>query len=164
MLAYSYQPPFALRLPTGNSNTSLVNIIVQVRDILNCVTEYTLRPVIVRSDAAEVTTLIDALQQTSVQTINNNPTIQLLASGNPNVVGQVLTSVSQVFNQINNENIDNAISSEMIEQIAVRSTASSFFRRCSRGQYFDFAVGRNESSDGQSSRSTRFDFKRSSSF
>ena len=154
MLAYSYQPRFALRLPTGNSNTSLVNIIVQVRDILNCVTEYSLRPVVVQSDIAEVTNLVDALQQTSVQTINNNPTIQLLASGNPNVVGQVLTSVSQVFNQINSENIDNAISSETIGQIDVRSTASSFFRWCSRGQYFDFSIGRHESSDGQSLHST----------
>lgn len=115
MLAYSYQPRFTLRLPTGNSNTSLVHIIVQVRDILNCVSEYSLRPVIVRADTAEVTTLVDALQQTNVQTINNNPTIQLLASGNPNVVGQVLTSVSQVFNKINSENIDHAISSETVE-------------------------------------------------
>lgn len=125
MLAYSYSPRFTLRLPVGNTNTSIVNIIVQIRDILNCVAEYSLRPVIVRADTAEVATLANVLQQTDIKTINNNPTVQLLASKNPNVVGQVLTAVSQVFNQINSENIHQAISSKAMNSINIHSIRHS---------------------------------------
>lgn len=112
MLAYSSRPQITLRLPIGNTNTSLVHIIIHIRDVLNAVTEYPLHSVLVQADTAEVTALTDVLQQTDVRSINQNPTIQVLSSGNPNVVSQVLTAVSQVFNQINHATIENAVSSK----------------------------------------------------
>ena len=112
MVAYGYQPEFRVRLPSGNKNTSLIYLSIQIRDLLNGVTNYPLNPILVRTDKTEVTSLVQLLQQSRIQLMNNNPTIRALASGNPNVVGQVLTTVSQVFNQINRENIDQAIASQ----------------------------------------------------
>ena len=50
--------------------------------------------------------------QTSSNGDTTNPIIQLLASGNQNIVGQVLTSISQQFNQMNNDLVDKAVSSK----------------------------------------------------
>jgi hypothetical protein len=41
---------------------------------------------------------------------DNNPIIQLLASGNENTVEQVLTSLAQQLNEMNIENVDRAVS------------------------------------------------------
>ena len=46
--------------------------------------------------------------------INTNPTIQLLASKNLNMVGQILSSISRVFNDINSQSLDNATASNYI--------------------------------------------------
>jgi len=48
--------------------------------------------------------------QSSSNAINNNPIVRLLASGNQNTVGQILTSLSQQFNQMNNQSLDKAVS------------------------------------------------------
>jgi hypothetical protein len=45
---------------------------------------------------------------------NNNPLVQLLSSGSQNTVGQVISSISQEFNKMNNENVDKAVSSKII--------------------------------------------------
>ena len=112
MLAYSSSSRSYLRLPAGSKNGSLVNIIVEIRDILDCPTEYRISPVVVQTDSAEIDSLISVMQQTSVGAMNTNPTIQLLASGNPNVIGQILTSISQVFNEMNTEQVKSAAASE----------------------------------------------------
>jgi hypothetical protein len=44
--------------------------------------------------------------------INNSEIVRLLASENQNTVGQIIISISQQFNKINNENIDKAVSSK----------------------------------------------------
>jgi hypothetical protein len=41
-----------------------------------------------------------------------NPFVPLLTTGNQNIVGQILISLSQEFNQINLENIQNAVDSK----------------------------------------------------
>jgi hypothetical protein len=45
---------------------------------------------------------------------NNNPLVQLLSSEDQNTVGQVISSISQEFNKMNNENVDKAVSSKII--------------------------------------------------
>jgi len=50
--------------------------------------------------------------ENSPDSLTTNPFIQLLASGNQNTVGQVLTSISQQFNKINSESLQNAVSSK----------------------------------------------------
>ncbi|CAF4446016.1 unnamed protein product, partial [Adineta steineri] len=61
------------------------------------------------ADFATINDLIDKITNSS-NTITNNPIVRLLSSGNQNVVGQMIISLSQEFNQMNNENFDKAIS------------------------------------------------------
>ena len=75
--------------------------------------------VTVLPDSAGINDLISNLQSSSNQ-ITNNPIVQLLASGNQNTVGQVLTSLSQQFNKMNNENLDKAVSSRVSIFISMR--------------------------------------------
>jgi hypothetical protein len=112
MVAFSYVSTFEMRLPAGIANTSLINIIVQIRDRLNCVAEYHISSVVVMSDKAEVNQLADVIRQQNTQTINMNPTVKLLASGDPNTIAQVIISISNVLNDINKETVATAVSSE----------------------------------------------------
>ncbi len=110
MIAFSSVSNFQIRLPAGNDNTSLINLIVHIRDIYDCVTEYNLSSPIVVPDTAAINSLIEDLQ-VSTSATNNNPIVQLLASGNQNDVGQVITSLSQVFNTMNTQSLNKAVSS-----------------------------------------------------
>ena len=112
MLAFTSAIQSQLLLPAGDDNTSSVNIIVHIRDILNCVTQYDIYSLIVVPDTVGINTFVNVLQQTNVEIINTNPAIQLLAGGNPNIVGQILTSLSQVFNEMNIQSIETAVSSK----------------------------------------------------
>ena len=44
MIAFSMMPIFQVRLPMGDSNTSLLHLIVEIRDLLNCVAEFKMDP------------------------------------------------------------------------------------------------------------------------
>jgi len=111
MLGFTTQSSFQIRLPVGDDHTSLLNMSVLIRDMLNCVAQYNMQTVMVIPDSAGITTLIDAVQQPTNEA-NSNPLVQLLASGNQNTVGQVITSLSQVFNKMNSESVESAVASE----------------------------------------------------
>ncbi len=113
MIAFSSVSTVQLRLPAGNDNQSLVHIIGYIRDTLDCVTEFNISSVVVASDLEEINNLVNNLQKSSNE-LTNNPLIQLLASGNQNTIGQVISSLSQEFNKINNQSIGNAVSSKKI--------------------------------------------------
>jgi hypothetical protein len=49
----------------------------------------------------------------SLNEMKNNPIIQLLSSGNQNTVGQIMTSISQEFDKVNNQTTEKAISSKV---------------------------------------------------
>ena len=112
MVAYTPSPRSQLRLPTGNEETSSVRVTVQIRDTLNCITEYNLNPTIVVPDTSAINSLVDVLQTATATAINNNTIIQLLAGGNPNTVAQIMTSISQVFNEMNTRSVQWAASSK----------------------------------------------------
>ncbi len=114
MLAFSPIPTFQLRLPSGNDNTSLIHIVGSIRDTLNCITEFNISSVVVVSDSQAITNFIDSLQQSSGGN-TNNAFVQILASGNQNAVGQVISSLSQQFNTINNQTVEYAVASEKID-------------------------------------------------
>jgi hypothetical protein len=61
-------------------------------------------------DSVAAIQLVSDLANSSQSGVTN-PIVQLLASGNQNIVGQVLTSISQQFNRMNDDMVDNAISS-----------------------------------------------------
>jgi len=113
MVAFSSVASIELRLPAGDDTSSLVHIIGYIRDTLDCVTEFNVSSVVVVTDSEGINNFVDILQ-TSSSRLTNNPLVQILASGNQNMVGQVISSLSQVFNKINNQTVENAVASEDI--------------------------------------------------
>jgi hypothetical protein len=109
IIAFSPLSKFQIRLPSGDDQT-LLHLIVDIRDQLNSITEFNMTSVNVIPDSAGIADLIDNIQSSS-SGITANPIVQLLASENQNIVGQILTSLSQQFNQMNSESVDNAVSS-----------------------------------------------------
>jgi hypothetical protein len=107
ILAFSAVSTFQVRFPAG---TPLLHLIISIRDTLNCIAEYNMSSISVVPDSAGIAELINNLQNPS-NGITNNPIVQLLAGGNQNTVGQVITSLSQQFNQMNSQNVENAVSS-----------------------------------------------------
>ena len=106
MIAFSPASSFTVRLPTGK-----LNLIIHIRDRLDCIKEVNISSVDVGSDTKEINSLINTLKNSSNE-IKNNSIVQLLASGDQNTVGQVITTISQEFNKMNNESFDKATSSK----------------------------------------------------
>ena len=108
IIAFSFVSNFKVYLPAGNEDTSLLNLVVHIRDTLDCITEYNMSSVVVRPDSTGITDVISSLQSAST----NIGFVRLLSGGNQNTIGQLLTSFSQEFNKMNTENVDNAVSSK----------------------------------------------------
>ena len=100
IIAFSFQSEFEVRLPHGK-----LNLIVHIRDLLDCIAEFNLSSIDVLSDTKTNLNLINQ--------INDNPLIQLLFTANQNTIGQVITSISQEINQMNNESLVKAVSSKI---------------------------------------------------
>ncbi|CAF4254278.1 unnamed protein product [Rotaria sp. Silwood2] len=125
MIAFSPVSLFQVRLPSGDDQTSILNIVIYIRDLLDCLTEMNMSSISVMPDLSTITDLINNLQSSS-NIIQNNPIVQLLASGNQNIVGQIITSVSQQFNKMNNESLDNAASNGIpLASISIASLGST---------------------------------------
>ncbi|CAF1149550.1 unnamed protein product [Adineta ricciae] len=105
-IAYSSISTYEVRLPMGDNQTSLLQLSVQIRDHLDCVTEVNVSSVIVRRDTAAINDFISAIQNSSSE-LSNNQIVQLLASRNQNIVVQILTSISQ---QLNDESVQQILS------------------------------------------------------
>ena len=99
MIAFSSLSEFNVRLPIGNN----LNLIIHIRDTLDCIKEYNITSVTVIPDSEIISQLIQN---------SNNSIVRLLSSGNQNIIGQVLTSVSQQFNQRNIQSLEDAVSSK----------------------------------------------------
>ncbi|CAF1545398.1 unnamed protein product, partial [Adineta steineri] len=109
IVAFSSEYNFQVRLPAGDNGTSLLNLVVYVRDLLNSITQVNISSVSVMKNSEIINDLIDKITNSS-STITNNPIIRLLSSGNQNIVGQMIIALSQELNQISSENLDKAIS------------------------------------------------------
>jgi hypothetical protein len=79
--------------------------------MIDCVTAYNLQTITVLPDSAGIAALMNVVQKPGNEA-NSNPLGQLLASGNQNTVGQILTSLSQVFNKLSNASMQSAVASE----------------------------------------------------
>ena len=123
MLAFSAVSLIRLRLPAGNVNTSSVlHLSVSIRDRQDCLTEFPLSSVVVLTDSDEIDQFIVALQgsePSSSNSLNANPLVRILSSGNQNAVGQVISSLAQQFNQINTDALRTAVESEFDPKVRV---------------------------------------------
>ena len=102
LIAFSLVVTFQVYLPAGE-----FHLIVHIRDTADCVTVYNLSSMIVQSDLTGTLNLMNNIADSST-----NPLILLLSSGNQNMAGQVISSVSQQLNTMNNQTIDQVISSK----------------------------------------------------
>ena len=109
MLGFSVWSVIETRLPSpNNESSSILNLVVHIRDYLNCVREYELEPVTVRPDHMEIEAFVDVLTNSQVHSTNNS-ILQQLTTGNQNVVGQIVTTISQALNQNNKETLEKTI-------------------------------------------------------
>jgi hypothetical protein len=116
MLAATAAPRFKLRLPAGDSNISLVNILVEIKDTLNCVTQQRLTtPVIVTANKDEIERLVNDLQQPITEDNDINKIFGLPDDSGQNMIEQVLKSFLQEINEMNNHNLEIAIASKSIK-------------------------------------------------
>jgi hypothetical protein len=106
MVAFSPISNFQVRLPTGK-----LNLIIHIRDQLDCINETNLSSVNVVSDTTQVLDLIKNLQNSSVE-MTNNSIAQLLAGGDQNTFGQIIATISQDIDTINNQSFDKVVSSK----------------------------------------------------
>ena len=82
---------------------------VSIRDTMNALVQVNLTLITVRPDSAAVHQLMQQLQTSA--SVSNNSLVQMLLTGDPNKVGQVLTSVTQQINDINTQLINETASS-----------------------------------------------------
>ncbi|CAF3130688.1 unnamed protein product [Rotaria sp. Silwood2] len=104
MFAHSYVSNIQLLLSTTDDNTSLINIIVYIRDSYDCAAEFNISSIIIVPDWTYMENLIANFQNST-----NDLFVQMLSSGNQNMVSQVVTSLSQQFNIMNNQAIKTAL-------------------------------------------------------
>jgi hypothetical protein len=116
IVAFSEVSIFQVRLPAGDDQTSLLYLIINIRDTLDCITEFNMSSISVLPDLVGIANLISDIQSSS-SAITTNPTVQLLASGNQNIVGQVIVALSQQFNKMNSESLNTAVSGESPDNI-----------------------------------------------
>lgn len=90
ILAFSPASHFQVRLPSG-----YLNLVVHIRDRLNCLTEYHLSSIDVLSSPIETQNI-------------------LFLTGNQNKIEQVISLKAQELNQMNFANIQNAVSSKYL--------------------------------------------------
>ncbi len=107
---------FQVLLPAGDDQTSLLHLVVNIRDILDCITEFNLSSISVLPDLVGIANLISDIQSSS-GAITANPTVQLLARGDQNTVAQVISAVSQQFNKMNSESLNTAVSGKSPDSI-----------------------------------------------
>ena len=107
MIAFSSISNFSVRLPCGDANTSLLHLVIVIRDTFDCVTELNMTSVFVISDPSTFTMLMNIAYNPPT----TNPLVQILSSGNQNIIGQLLISLSQKLSQLNSESVNMAVSS-----------------------------------------------------
>ncbi|CAF1362531.1 unnamed protein product [Adineta ricciae] len=107
VIAYSSISLFQVRFPAGDNQTGSLHLILQIRDTLDCITEVNMSSIIIGPDYVGLTNLIND------------------QSENQNIVGQLITSLSQQFNQINIDSLDSIMSNEIpITTISITLLAS----------------------------------------
>ena len=87
IIAFSPVSSFQVRLPVGK----YLNLVIRIRDILNGITEFNLSSVTVTSKPIN---------------LSEQSFVELLSSGNQNIIGQVLTLVNDEFDRIYNQIIE----------------------------------------------------------
>jgi len=108
MIGFSLTAAFKLRLPIWNNKSSLINIDVYIRDKYDCITEYYILPLYVFEESKEIENWFKNFKD-SKNDLTKTSFVNGLLIGNENDIGRILTSVSQQFNKINNDSLNNVV-------------------------------------------------------
>ncbi len=135
MLAHTTESIIKLRLPASIDQTTTLNIVAQIRDTFDLVTEFNLTPVTVVPDFIAIRNLINVLQKTD-NDLSGDLLIQLLTNGDQNTIGQIITSLSEVFYEMNDETIKNAALSKDLFKTLIKIIVFSLYRWYSDNQDF----------------------------
>ena len=108
MIAFSTVSDFQIRLSSENP----IHLVVSIRDTLDCVTLFNLSLITIVVDNSPINGLMDTLIN-SPQALTSNALVQLLSSGTQNAVGQVITAISQQFNRISTQAVEDTLSSKL---------------------------------------------------
>ncbi len=102
MIGHASESVIGVRLPASIDERSTLNILVHIRDTLDSISEFHLPSINVRPDYLAIKNFIQNLEKIN----SKNDTIsQLLNNGDSNTLGQLTTSISHLFNEINHQNI-----------------------------------------------------------
>ena len=94
MLGYTTKSMYQLYLPASIDPSSPLFILIQIRDTLGCVREVNLSSVMVYSDLSTIDNFLENLEEGNEST------------------RQMIHSITQVLNEMNEQNLQRAISSE----------------------------------------------------
>lgn len=89
------------------------NLIVSIRDTFDGVTEYALQPIHIVSDEFIFENFIDELQRMGPD-LSNNPIYRALTSIDPEIVGQMLFSLSRILDEKNDQFIHRGMQSKTL--------------------------------------------------
>ena len=102
MLAFTTETSSQIILPASDDNISPLNLTVHIRDKLNCVTEFSMEPIMVTQDKSLIDEFMNVVQNTNNKT-SNHPIIRVLAGRDHNRVGQICIALSQELNKKNKQ-------------------------------------------------------------
>ena len=107
IVAFSSVSDFTIRLPSQDIYETRFNLTVTIRDTLYCLTSVNLPIVTVTADVPRISQLVESVYN-STAALNTDSLVRLLSAGNQNTVTQLITSLSQYFNQLAMQNTDDA--------------------------------------------------------
>ncbi len=100
MLGFTNQSIYHLRLPSSIHEKTSLQILVQIQDTLGSVTEFNLSSIIVFTN---LSTFLE------VQHLMNKSILQLFESDDQNTIGQIVISISNILNELHDQNIETII-------------------------------------------------------
>ncbi len=107
ILAHTTDSIISLRLPASIDPTTQFYTVVHIRDKFDCIREVHLSPVTVLADISAIEHFVNISQYS-----NDDPIWQVLISKDQNIVGQMITSISQIFTEMNYHMIKNVARSK----------------------------------------------------
>lgn len=123
MLGYTTDNRFQVRMPIGDPNSTVLNLVVRIRDIYDSFIEINMSSISVISDTIKVTEFMNTVISTFDHTINesrmsSNPFIQILyGNGYENDICQWFNSISQLLNNQAQQNLQRSIQSMLIVDV-----------------------------------------------
>jgi hypothetical protein len=114
IIAFSSMSMFQAQLPAGNGLTFSLQLLMYIRDTRDCLTEQNLTMITIRPDSNTTIDLLKMLDGSTSGYANNSLLARLLATGNQNNIGQIISMVSYQLNQFDTEYLADAISSSCL--------------------------------------------------